>query len=157
MKNNKYRTTIDLIEFVSKPMKRDDVLLLYRVNNVTPEKTELYLDFIQALYNTVTSTYLGDDVMTSKDIKKHFNWCWNQVLKSFRKEHIYFEDNIEIYSYFHTLFTESFYEEEDKSEDNIRQLMNFWESTFTYSSKKTRSELETFFDVYKLFDKSIHV
>jgi hypothetical protein len=157
MKNNKLRTTIDLIEFVSKPMRKDDVLLLYRVNNVTPEKTELYLDFIQALYNTVTSTYLGDDVMTNKDIKKHFGWCWNQVLNSFKKEHIYFEDNIEIYSYFNSLFTESFYEEEDKSDENIRPLMAFWESTFTYSSSKTRSELESFFDLYKLFDKSIHV
>ncbi len=157
MKNNKYRTTIDLIEFVSKPMRRDDVLLLYRVNNVTQEKTELYLDFIKALYDTVTSTYLGDDVMSRKDIKKHFSWCWNQTLTSFRKEHIYFEDNIEIYSYFHTLFTESFYEEDDKSEENIGTLMDFWSTTFTYSSNKTRSELETFFDVYKLFDKSIHV
>ena len=154
---NKFRTTVDLIEFVSKPMRNEDVLLLYRVNNVIPERTELYLDFIQALYNTVTSTYLGDDIMTDKDIKKHFNWCWNEVLTSFRKEHIYFEDNIEIYSYFHSLFTESFYEEEDKSEKNIGALMEFWKSTFTYSSTKTRSELETLFDVYKLFDKSIHV
>ena len=154
---NKLRTTIDLIEFVSKPMRPEDVLLLYRVNNIIPEKTELYLDFIQALYNTITSTYLGDDVMDGKDIKKHFGWCWNQVLTSFRKEHIYFEDNIEMYSYFSSLFTESFYEEEDKSEDNIKALMDFWEDTFTYSSVKTRSELETLFDLYKLFDKSIHV
>jgi len=154
---NKFRTTVDLIEFVSKPMRQEDVLLLYRVNNVTPEKTELYLDFIHALYNTVTSTYLGDDIMTDKDVRKHFNWCWNQVLMSFKKEHIYFEDSIEIYSYFHTLFTESFYEEEDKSDKNIKSLMDFWESAFTYSNVKTRSELETFFDVYKLFDKSIHV
>lgn len=157
MKNNKYKTTVDLIEFVSKPMRNEDVLLLYRVNNVIPEKTELYLDFIQALYDTVTTTYLGDDVMSDKDIKKHFSWCWNQVLTSFRKEHIYFEDNIEIYSYFSLLFTESFYDEEDKSESNIKPLMDFWRTTFTYSSTKTRSGLEAFFDLYKLFDKSIHV
>jgi anaerobic ribonucleoside-triphosphate reductase len=157
MKNNKFRTTIDLIEFVSKPMKKEDVLILYRVNNVIPEKMELYLDFIQSLFNTVTSTYLGDDVMSKRDIKKHFGWCWNQVVTSFRKEHIYFEDNIEIYSYFSTLFTESFYEEEDKSEANINELMDFWSSTFKYIPIKTRSELETLFDLYKLFDKSIHV
>jgi hypothetical protein len=60
-------------------MKKEDVLVLYRLNNVIPEKTELYLDFIQALYNLVTSTYLGDDVMDEKEIKKHFNWCWNNL------------------------------------------------------------------------------
>ncbi len=157
MENNKFRTTIDLIEFVSKPMKKEDVLILYRVNNVTPEKTELYLDFIQALYNIVTTTYLGDEVMGIRDIKKHFGWCWNKVVTSFRKEHIYFEDNIEIYSYFSSLFTESFYDEEDKSDGNIKPLMDFWSTTFRYTPIKTRSELETFFDLYKLFDKSIHV
>ncbi len=138
-------------------MKKEDVLILYRVNNVIPEKMELYLDFIQSLYDIVTTTYLGDDVMSVRDTKKHFGWCWNQVVTSFRKEHIYFEDNIEIYSYFSTLFKESFYEEDDKSEKNVGQLMEFWSSTFKYEPIKTRSELETLFDLYKLFDKSIHV
>lgn len=155
--NNKIKKTIDLIEFVSKPMGTEDVLMLYRVNNVIPEKTELYLDFIWSLYNVVTTTYMGDDVMTKRDITKHFGWCWNQVVTSFRKEHIYFEDNIEIYSYFSFLFTESFYDEEDKSEKNIKPLIDFWSDAFSYKPLKTRSELETFFDLYKLFDKSIHV
>jgi hypothetical protein len=154
---NKIRNTINLIEYISKPMKKEDVLLLYRVNNVTPEKTELYLDFVQSLFMLVTSTYLGDDVMDEKEERKHFNWCWNKVISSFKKERIYFEDNIEMYSYFSSLFTESFYQEEDKSDDNIQQLMDFWVNTFKYNPIKTRSELETFFDLYKLFDKSMHV
>jgi hypothetical protein len=157
MNNKKIRNTMELIEFISKPMRKEDVLVLYRVNNVIPEKAELYLDFIQSLYDTIISTYLGDDVMDIKDTKKHFEWCWNKVITDFKKEHIYFEDNIEIYSYFSSLFTESFYEEEDKSEKNINQLMDFWSTTFSYTLNKTRSELESFFDLYKLFDKSIHV
>lgn len=149
--------TINLIEYVSRPMKKEDVLLLYRVNNVTPERTELYLDFVKSLFKLVTSTYLGDDVMDDKEIKKHFNWCWSKVLNNFRKEYIYFDDNVEMYSYFNSLFTEFFYQEEDKSESNIKELMNFWVNSFKYEPIKTRSELETFFDLYKLFDKSIHV
>ena len=149
--------TINLIEYVSRPMKKEDVLLLYRVNNVTPERTELYLDFVKSLFKLVTSTYLGDDIMDDKEIKKHFNWCWSKVLNNFRKEHIYFDDNVEMYSYFNSLFTEFFYQEEDKSENNIKELMNFWVNSFRYEPVKTRSELETFFDLYKLFDKSIHV
>lgn len=154
---DKIRNTINLIEYISKPMRKEDVLVLYRLNNITPEKTELYLDFIQSLYNLVVSTYLGDDVMGEDEVKKHFSWCWNQIIGSFKKEHIYFEDNIEIYSYFNSLFTESFYNEEDKSDKNINLLMEFWSTTFRYTPIKTRSELDTFFDLYKLFDKSIHV
>jgi len=154
---NKITNTINLIEYISKPMKKEDVLLLYRVNNVTPEKTELYLDFVKSLFDLVTTTYLGDDVMDYKEIKKHFNWCWNKVVSSFKKEHIYFEDSIDIYSYFSSLFTESFYMEEDKSENTTKKLIDFWVNSFKYDPIKTRSELETFFDLYKLFDKSIHV
>jgi len=157
MGNNKFRTTINLIEFISKPMKKEDIYLLYRVNNVTPEKTELYMDFIRSIFNTVVSTYMGDDIMSTNDVKKHFGWCWNRVITSFRMEHIYFEDSVEMYSYFNSLFIESFYDEEDKSNEIIGELMEFWETSFTYSSTKTRSELETFFDLYKLFDKSVHV
>ena len=149
--------TINLIEYVSRPMKKEDVLLLYRINNVTPERTELYLDFVKSLFNLITSTYLGDDVMGDKEMKKHFNWCWTKVLSGFRKEHIYFDDNVEMYSYFNSLFTEFFYNEDDKSDDNIKELMEFWVDSFRYEPTKTKSELETFFDLYKLFDKSIHV
>jgi hypothetical protein len=157
MGSNKIKETINLIEFISKPMRKEDVLLLYRVNNIIPEKIELYLDFIKSLYDLVTSTYLGDDIMSGSDIKKHFNWCWNQVIQSFRREHIYFVDNIEMYTYFNSLFLESFYDEEDKSLENVGELMDFWSNTFQYNPIKTRSELEAFFDLYKLFDKSIHV
>lgn len=138
-------------------MKAEDVLLLYRVNNISPERTELYLDFIVSLFNTVISTYLGDDVMDEKEMKKHFNWCWNKTILSFKKENIYFDDNIEMYSYFSSLFNECFYEEEDKSDKTVNDLLMFWTDTFKYTPIKTRSELETFFDLYKLFDKSIHV
>lgn len=157
MNKKQVKETINLIEFISKPMRKEDVLLLYRVNNIVPEKIGLYLDFIKSLYDLITSTYLGDDIMDDLDIKKHFNWCWNQVIESFRKEHIYFVDNIEIYTYFNTLFMESFYDELDKSHENISELMGFWSDTFQYNPIKTRSELEAFFDLYKLFDKSIHV
>ncbi len=94
--DRKIKETINLIEFISKPMRKEDVLLLYRVNNVIPEKIELYLDFIKSLYDLITTTYLGDDIMFELDMKKHFNWCWNQVIQSFRSEHIYFVYNIEI-------------------------------------------------------------
>ena len=153
----KLRNTIGFIEYLSKPMEKDDVLLLYKINNIIPEKTKLYLDFVKSLYDLVTTTYLGDDVMSINDDKNHFNWCWSKVIKSFKEEDIYFEDNINFYTYFNALFLESFYRDSDKSDENISQVIVFWTALFNYSDKKTMLELESLFELYKLFEESIHI
>jgi len=146
--------TIDFIEYISKPMKKEDILLLYKINNVTPERSALYLDFIHSLYDLIVTTYLGDEVMDNDSIKQHFDWCWKKVIESFQKEKIYFE-SIELYNYFFTLFLESFYTEVDKSEKNVNKLLEFWQDIFEYSVTKTLSELEAFIDLYKIFDRSL--
>lgn len=146
--------TIDFIEYISKPMKKEDILLLYKINNVTPERSALYLDFTHSLYDLIVTTYLGDEVMDSDSIKQHFDWCWKKVIGSFQKEKIYFE-SIELYNYFFTLFLESFYTEVDKSEKNVNKLLEFWQDIFEYSVTKTLSELEAFIDLYKIFDRSL--
>lgn len=146
--------TLDFIEYISKPMNKDDISLMYRINNIIPERSGLYLDFTHSLFETVTKTYLGDEVMSGQSVKEHFNWCWNKTITAFKKEKIYF-DSSELYSYFSTLFIESFYSENDKSEENVNKLLEFWQDIFRYSTSKTRSELEAFIDLYKLFDKSL--
>ena len=75
--------TINLIEYVSRPMKKEDVLLLYRVNNVTPERTELYLDFVKSLFKLVTSTYLGDDIMDFWDMENNIRLSFILSLTNF--------------------------------------------------------------------------
>ena len=146
--------TIDFIEYISKPMKKEDILLLYKINNVIPERSELYLDFTHSLYDLVITTYLGDEVMDANSIKEHFDWCWKKVIESFQKEKIYFE-SVELYNYFFTLFLESFYTEVDKSEKNVNKLLEFLQDIFEYSVTKTLSELEAFIDLYKIFDRSL--
>jgi len=146
--------TIDFIEYISKPMNKEDISLMYKINNITPERSSLYLDFTHTIYDTVTSTYLGDEVMDGNSVKEHFNWCWNKTITSFKKEDIYF-DSVELYNYFFTLFIESFYSENDKSDVNVGKLLEFWLDIFNYSDIKTMSELEAFIDLYKLFDKSL--
>ena len=146
--------TIDFIEYISKPMKKEDILLLYKINNVTPERSALYLDFTHSLYDLIVTTYLGDEVMDNDSIKQHFDWCWKKVIESFQKEKIYFE-SIELYNYFFTLFLDSFYTEVDKSEKNVNKLLEFWQDIFEYSVTKTLSELEAFIDLYKIFDRSL--
>lgn len=142
---------MDFIDYFSKPMNKEDILLIYKVNNVLPERSSLYLDFSESLFDLIVSTYLGDDVMTEKNVKEHFNWCWNKTLLSFTKEKINFE-NKELYDYFFILFQEAFYNENNKKEVNF--LLQFWRDIFNYSRIKTNSELESFLELYKIFDRS---
>ncbi len=137
-------------------MKKDDILLMYRINNVIPERSALYLDFSHSLFDTVISTYMGDELMDAKRIKEHFDWCWKKNIESFQKEKIYFEGT-ELYNYFFTLFLESFYSENDKSDININKILEFWQDIFRYSTQKTLSEIEAFIDLYKIFEKSIYI
>ena len=146
--------TIDFIEYISKPMDKNDVTLMYRINNVIPERSALYLDFAHSLFDLIVTTYMGDELMDGKRIKEHFDWCWKKTVDCFKKERIYFEGT-ELYSYFFTLFLESFYSESDKSEKNVSKILEFWQDIFTYSTSKTLSEIEAFIDLYKIFDKSL--
>lgn len=147
--------TIDFIEYISKQMDKNDVILMYRINNVIPERSVLYLDFAHSLFDLIVTTYMGDDLMDGKRVKEHFDWCWKKTIDSFIKEKIYFEGT-ELYSYFFTLFLESFYSESDKSEKNVNKILEFWKDIFTYSTSKTLSEVEAFIDLYKIFDKSLN-
>ena len=146
--------TIDFIEYISRPMEKDDILLMYRINNIIPERSDLYLDFTHSLFDLVTTTYLGDEIMLDNSIKEHFEWCWKKTVDSFKKEKITINSD-SLHSYFSVLFLESFYNEIDKSEKNVNKLLEFWQDIFTYSTTKTRSELEAFIDLYKIFDKSL--
>ena len=142
---------MDFIDYFSKPMNKEDMLLVYRINNVLPERSILYLDFSESLYDLIISTYLGDDVMSEKNIKEHFNWCWKKTIDSFKKEKLNFE-NKELYTYFFVLFQEAYYDENDKNDVNF--LLQFWKDIFNYSKIKTNSEVESFLELYKIFDKS---
>lgn len=146
--------TIDFIEYISRPMEKDDILLMYRINNIIPERSDLYLDFTHSLFDLVTTTYLGDEIMSDNSIKEHFEWCWKKTVDSFKKEKITINSD-SLHNYFSVLFLESFYNEIDKSEKNVNKLLEFWQDVFTYSTTKTRSELEAFIDLYKIFDKSL--
>ena len=92
--------------------------------------------------------------MSDNSIKEHFEWCWKKTVDSFKKEKITINSD-SLHSYFSVLFLESFYNEIDKSEKNVNKLLEFWQDIFTYSTTKTRSELEAFIDLYKIFDKSL--
>lgn len=155
-KNGKIDKAIDFIEYISKNMEREDLFLLYRINNVKRERLEMYSDFIYSLNDLIINTYLGDDITVGKDKENHFNWCWKQVINSFKSEGIYFLDYDDLYNYFLSFYEESFYEEE-KEGDKTSKIELFWEELFQYDKVKTMSEYETLVELYKIFDKSFMV
>ena len=156
-KINKISKTIDFIEYISKNMEKDDLMLLYKINNITQEKLELFFDFIYSLNELVLTTYMGDDVTIGEEKNNHFIWCWSKVISSFKEERIYFIDVTELFNYFKEFYKESFYYEEDKDIDSTKKITEFWGQLFDFSKGKTMSEYETLLELYKIFNKSFVV
>jgi len=109
-KNKKIGKILDFIEYISKNMEREDLILLYKINNITKERVDLFYDFTYSLNDLILKTYMGDDITIGGDKSKHFDWCWGKVVESFKKEGIYFLTTKELYNYFSTFYQESFYE-----------------------------------------------
>lgn len=143
-------------------MNQEDVDIWFRINNIIPEKLELYYDFSFSLYDLILSTYLGDDGnsdtrinLTEEDKIKHFDWCWNQTLENFKKEEINFNKNGEHYDYFLNFYSDIFYnQKESKIKDSIG---TFFKDLFDRNKAFTKSDLDMILAIYKSLDKNMYV
>lgn len=156
-KFSKILKSIDFIEYISKPMEERDILLLLKINGFTIERANLLLDFVQSITQKIVRTYLGDTLMTTEDKRKHFDWCWKSVLKDFSKENIFFNKKGSLYDYFLSFFNEIFYLEQEKEEKKFQKTLYFIINSFNYKRLKTKSEIDSFLDLYKIFNKSFEV
>lgn len=156
-KFSKILKSIDFIEYISKPMEERDILLLLKINGFTVERANLLLDFVQSITQKIVRTYLGDTLMTTEDKRKHFDWCWKSVLKDFSKENIFFNKKGSLYDYFLSFFNEIFYLEQEKEEKKFQKTLYFIINSFNYKRLKTKSEIDSFLDLYKIFNKSFEV
>ena len=92
----------NFFNYVTKTVNPEEVDIWFRVNNIYPEKLELFSDFTHSLNMIIIETYLGEEEnsyetkinLTDDDNKKHFDWCWNKVIENFKKENIIFVVNI---------------------------------------------------------------
>ena len=149
--------SIDFIEYISKPMEKKEIFLLLKINGFIRERGELLLDFIESILQKIIKTYLGDDLMSLEDKKKHFDWCWDSVLVDFGKEHIFFNKKGNLYEYLYSFFNEVFYVEKNKSEKVFEKTLYFIINSFNYKKLNTKSELDNYLDLYKIFNKSFKV
>jgi len=150
--------------WLSKPMKEEDIRTWYMAHNIIPELNELFKDFCFSFYLLLVDTYLGDNHhvitetkigMTNEDKNKHFDWCWNKTLDNFKKENIYFKFKQADYEYFKSFFFEVFYNQDDiEFRDALR---TFLQELFDLNRPASKSDLEMYTDVYKTLERSLHI
>ena len=107
----------NFFNYITKNLDPEEVDVWFRVNNIIPEKMELYYDLSYSLYLLIKKTYLGNTQnnnetkveMSDEDNQKHFDWCWNKTLDNFKKENINFTNEGEHKEYFISLFNQIFY------------------------------------------------
>ena len=152
------KNKIRFMNYITSPLSDDSIGILYSTNNVKFDRVNLYLDFVISLFNIVFDTYLGDDITSKKDQKNHFKWCWEKNVDNFKKEGIGFASN-KLYNYFFDFIGEVYYpiskkEENQKAHSNILKL---WSYIFDFNNIKSKSDMDTLIEVYKLFEDSLQV
>ena len=153
----------NFFNYISKPIPSDEVNIWLKMNNIIPEKMELFSDFSQSLYDLMRETYLGEHKgfyetkinLTNEDNSKHFEWCWNRTIENFSKEGLIFSKNGEHFEYFKTFFNDIFY---NQKEDKIKNSVNdFFSELFDVDKPFTKSDLDMIYVLYRILDKSLKI
>jgi len=151
----------NFFNYISKPVHPDDVQVWLNINNIIPEKVELYSDFTSSLYKLILNTYLGEEdnskesniKLTEEDNTKHFDWCWKKTIENFNKENVKFYSRGEHYDHFKSFFDEVYYnQKEQKVKD---QIGVFFEDLFDLKKPFTKSDIDMLTDLYKSLDKNL--
>lgn len=151
----------NFLNYITKNLDPEQVDVWFRVNNIIPEKMELYYDLSYSLYLLIKTTYLGDENdsfetkvrMEDSDNVNHFNWCWNKTIENFKKENIFFEVEGDHYDYFLSLFSEIYY---TQTKDNIRDSIDvFFNDLFNREKPFTQVDLDLIYNIYKSLDKNL--
>lgn len=151
----------NLFNYISKQVDPEEVDIWFKVNNIIPEKMELYYDFCYSLFSLMVTTYLGGSaetsetgvIMNEEENLQHFKWCWSKNIENFKREEINFNDEGEHFNYFYSLFTEVFYTQ--KREDIRNSINDFFDDLFNREKPFTQVDLDLVYNLYKSLDKNI--
>lgn len=150
--------TLELLNYINTPMSRESILLLYTSHNVKYEKCELYGDFIQSLILLVFDTYMGDEITNEVEQRNHFKWCWDKNINNFKKEGIGIAST-RLYNYFLEFMVDVYYKTINKKENEKinTNILKLWQYIFDYNNNKSKSDVDTLLEVYKMFENSIEI
>lgn len=136
-------------------MNKENILVLYDTHKIKYEKCELYNDFILSLINLIFDTYLGDDITNQSEQKNHFKWCWDKNVENFKLENIYI-DNPKLTKYFFDFMSLVFYGVQKTESEKINEdILRLWKHILDYNNNKSKSDVDTLIEVYKLFESGI--
>lgn len=152
----------NFLNYITKQIDQKEIEIWMNVNNIIPEKMELFSDFCASLYNLIVDTYLGEELvegretkihLSEEDQKKHFDWCWEKTISNFSKENIQFNKEGTHYDYLSSFFLEVFYHQK---EGKIKySIGNFFDELFDKGTPFTKSDLDMLQGIYKSLEKNI--
>ena len=149
----------NFFKWMSKPIPNDEVIVWFSVNNMIPEKIELYGDIFKGIHQLISDTYLGDSGnetkinLSQEDKFKHFEWCWNKLLEDFKKENILIKKEGVHKDYFWEFLKDTYYNQND---ENVRKSIPvFIKEVFDLSKPFTKSDLDILTELYKALEKNI--
>jgi len=146
----------NFFSYVTKPLKKEEVDVWFKANNILFEKLELYSDFSHSLNGIIIETYLGETSssnetkisLSEEDKENHFDWCWKKNISNFEKEGIKFDMKGDHYDYYKTFYDDIFY---NQPEEKVRKSIgNFLQDLFDIEKPFTKSDLDMILSLYKI-------
>jgi hypothetical protein len=147
----------EFLSYIRTPLSQNSLNVLYSANNIKFERCQLFSDIVQSLVCKIMDTYMGDNFTTPEQRLEHFKWCWDSTMTDFANEGINLKETRELYRYFRDFIMDSFYMTNEKGDLNItkEKLIKLWKYILSFTTNKTRSDVDTFLEVYRLFEKTI--
>ena len=148
--------------YITKHIDQQEVDIWFNMNNILPEKMELFSDFCISVNNLINETYLGEEIqgtnetkinLSEEDKKKHFDWCWDKTVDNFGRENIKMNKRGEHYDYLISFFLEIYYNQKEPKIRNSTGL--FFSDLFNTKEPFTKSDLDMLHGVYKSIEKNI--
>ena len=149
--------THKFIKYSTELLNENELTNLYSKHNIDYDKTLLYSDFIESLFELIFTTYMGDEFYEIEDKFMHFDWCWVKNIENFKEENIIFITTNMCYEYFLALMYETFYENKFKNGETNKKLVKLYKNILSYNNKKTKSELEQMVKLYQMIDKTVKI
>jgi hypothetical protein len=149
------------VSLIRSPLSSQVIQTVMNSNGVTYEKNKLFGDFIKSFMLLTYNTFLeGVDSKLYTPYQQqlnHFNWCWNQTMMDFANEGVRFNDDNRIRGRIREIMLKTFYIFEDKSigGTQTKRALSIWLKLFHYDGAKSQSDLDTFLEIYQLFNDSL--
>jgi len=144
----------EFMNYMVTPLSYEQMHLLYKANDIKFDRCSLYYDFIKSLNITLVNTYLGEEYINSeREVKEHYIWCFNKVIKDFKNEKVLFDETDKLKEYFFYFYYELFYNNSEKSLSKLNKLADL---SFDFNRLKSRSDIDILIELYKMFEKSLY-